>query len=171
MTDSQFDFEGYEFLDFVTALMRYRQHVMTTLPEDITRLKQRLEKVAVSDGPRQSSAGNELFYRIGVLILSRHKEPMPMGELSKELEVPLSTATRIVDGLVTSGVAIRVADPEDRRVVRVTLTEEGQQLHQILNRHMQERIDHVLADFTAEEREQLSYLLRKIVSTLKDTHI
>src|SRR5258708_9579929 len=138
--------------------MRYRQHVMTTLPEDITRLKQRLEKVAVTDGSRQSSVGNELFYRIGVLILSRHKEPMPMGELSKELEVPLSTATRIVDGLVTSGVAIRVADPEDRRVVRVTLTEEGKHLHQILHRHIHERIDHVLTDVTAEGRHQVSFL-------------
>src|SRR5450432_2181973 len=147
--------------------MRYRHDVMANLPEDITRLKQSWEKVPISDEPKQ--VGKDIFYRIGVAILSRYKEPMPMGELSKELDVPLSTATRIVDGLVASGVAQRVADPQDRRVVRVTLTEGGRELHQILNRHMQKYVDQVLSGLTSDERDQLTHLLRKIVMTLNNS--
>ena len=86
-----------------------------------------------------------------------------MGELSRALEVPLSTATRLIDGLVESGYAERVPDPEDRRVVRVKLTPEGQELFHLLYSYIKEQIDLILIRFSDSERKQLISLLRKAV--------
>jgi DNA-binding MarR family transcriptional regulator len=168
MTQSSSGIDADEFLDFITALMRYRRHVIDTLPEHVTKFKKRLEKAQRSSDSKYSSIDKDLFYRIGLVILSRYKEPMPMGELSRALDVPQSTATRMVDDLVESGVAVRIADPEDRRIVRVTLTEEGRELHQTISEYMRQRIDQLLIKFTAEEREQLSGLLRKAVESLNE---
>ena len=159
-------FEPDEFFSIISAFMRYRKHVMAMLPEDITRLKQRVEKVSFRDGSRQGSFDHDFIFRLAISIISRYETPLPMGEFSKTLDVPLSTATRIIDGLVDGGIAQRVADPEDRRVVRVTLTQEGQKLYQIMNEHMQDRIDEVLGNFTDAERKQLKHLLLKIAGNL-----
>src|SRR5438552_2195056 len=111
MGKPSFSIDTDAFLDFLAAVMRYRRYVMANLPEYITRFKKRLEKAHVDDDTKHSGIDKDLFYRIGLVILSRYEGPMPMGELSKALDVPLSTATRMVDGLVESGVAERVADP------------------------------------------------------------
>ncbi|MEP7284984.1 MAG: MarR family transcriptional regulator [Chloroflexota bacterium] len=166
MSDTLVDGEIDEILKLVIAMGRYRQHIMATLPEEITRMKRQLSTQIAAKELRHGSITPDHFYRISMAILSQYKELMPMGELSKALDVPLSTATRIVDGLVQSGVAERLADPQDRRVVRVTLTEEGRSLHELLNNHMREHIDQLLSTFTSEERKTFVTLLGKIASNM-----
>jgi DNA-binding MarR family transcriptional regulator len=148
-----------EFLDFLIVLMRYRLRMMTLLPEELLQQKECLQKLHLHDGSRRTP-DKDLFFRVG-MTLSRHGKPLPMGELSKALDVPLSTATRIVDGLVENGYAERVADPEDRRVVRVALTEQGRALFQVIHSYLQRGVDEILSQFTSEERDQLLFLLRK----------
>lgn len=48
-----------------------------------------------------------------------------MGQLATQLRLDGSTLSRTVDGLVRSGLAERVNDDHDRRVVRMRLTPEG----------------------------------------------
>jgi DNA-binding MarR family transcriptional regulator len=177
-------------LDFLVDLMRFRRRLMAMLPEDVARVRERLaDKLSAATAARaqhwaQSQAGeragdrsdpgnrakrildNDLFYRIAVIILSRRQEPVSMGELSKALVVPLSTATRIVDGLVASGVAERIDDPEDRRVVRVTLSAEGQELYQVMSEYLRQRIEQLMVRFTSEERDQFVRLLRKAMDSI-----
>src|SRR5579864_7276629 len=90
-----------EFLDLLTLFLRYRRRTMATLPDELLQRKERLDKLLLADG---SKAGSErdLFFRVGIT-LSRSDTPLSMGELSKAIDVPLSTATRIMDGLVESG--------------------------------------------------------------------
>jgi DNA-binding MarR family transcriptional regulator len=54
--------------------------------------------------------------------------PTPMTRLADELGVALPNATGIVTRLVDRGVIERGHDPEDRRVVRVQLTDDGRAL-------------------------------------------
>ena len=90
-----------------------------------------------------------------------------MGELSHALEVPLSTATHIVDWLVKNDYARRLDDPEDRRIVRVTLTEGGQDMYRAINEFITQRIEHFLSQFSPEDRENLLSLLNKVIDTLE----
>ena len=155
-----------EFLDLITLFMRYRRRVMATLPDELLQRKKRLEKLHLADGLKAVTE-RDLFFRVGIT-LSRSDTPLPMGELGKAIDVPLSTATRIMDGLVEHGYAERMADPDDRRIVRVALTADGAELFQTLYDHLRRRIDEMFNRLTAEERTQLLALLRKAMGALDE---
>src|SRR5215210_9156679 len=59
-----------------------------------------------------------------LVILSRH-DGIGQGEISHLFEVDPSRVTRIGQGLESDGLVRRERDPEDNRVVRMYLTEEG----------------------------------------------
>lgn len=52
----------------------------------------------------------------------------PVGELADEMNVRPATMTGLTDRLVRHGLIERLADDEDRRVVRVALTDEGRRV-------------------------------------------
>jgi DNA-binding MarR family transcriptional regulator len=153
-------------IKFMISAMRYRRYIMTQLPENLARQKEKIEKLYLGDGAKRPH-DHDLFYRIG-MVLSRSEEPPPMGEISKALDVPLSTATRIVDGLVDNGYAERVNDPGDRRIVRVTLTDDGRMLYGAMYDYVRERIGEVLGRLDRDEQNQFTDLLQKIASNLDD---
>ena len=156
-----------QIIELIGDLMRYRRRIWSLMPEEVAQMKARLEQFKISDSLKHFP-DHDLLYRVGVVLIG-NGEPTSMGELSKALEVPLSTATRIVDGLVECGLAERVADAEDRRVVRVALTKSGQDLYQTIHQFMRHRVEFLLRPFTPQERDQLIYLLRKAVNGLNDS--
>lgn len=150
----------------IEDLIRLKPRLKTLLPSDLDELKQRLGKLHPDGGPSRAE-DYDLFYRVGV-VLSRAQGPLTMGDLSALLEVPLSTATRMVDWLVDSGYVQRLSDPEDRRIVRVSLSRTGQDLYLTINHFLQQRVEEILRDFTADERRSLASLLRKLVDVLEE---
>lgn len=108
----------------------------------------------------------ELFYRASSYIYGKNNPTM--GELSNALSVPLSKATRIVDWLVANGYAKRLPDPDDRRVVRVALTNNGQELHKILETYTGEHVRQILSCLSDEEQTTLFALIHKVVAALKE---
>jgi len=95
-------------------------------------------------------------------------DPKPtMGELSKALSLPLSTVSRIVNILEEQGFAKRLPDAEDGRVVRVGLTDNGQQIYEAMLSHAVHNAERVLDCLTAEEQIILLTLLGKVASNLK----
>ncbi|MEV6976982.1 MarR family transcriptional regulator [Kitasatospora sp. NPDC093806] len=59
-------------------------------------------------------------------MLSLLRRPMPMRSLADLLACDASNVTGIIDRLEARGLVRREADPADRRIKRVTLTEEGE---------------------------------------------
>lgn len=82
--------------------------------------------------------------------ISRLETPS-MSDLSRELQLPPSSVTGIVDRLVTLGKVQRESDPEDRRVVRVALTAKGRHDRDRYRRHRRERLGRALAALGDEE--------------------
>src|SRR5215210_5181138 len=62
------------------------------------------------------------------LLLISEEEGVRMRELARKLGGSFSNATVLVDRLVDRGLVERLADPQDRRVVLVRTTQEGQRL-------------------------------------------
>jgi DNA-binding MarR family transcriptional regulator len=152
--------------DLVQRLFRLRHRFRVGLPENIETLKKRLFQTSHSN-PVENINDFDLFYNVGSAF-SRQPEPtMTMGDLSHSLNVPLSTATRIVDWLVNNGYAQRLPDPEDRRIVRVALTETGSAMCHEIDNFFMERIEHLMRGFTPEERNTFRGLLQKILNTLE----
>ena len=83
-------------------------------------------------------------------------------------KAPLSSATRIVDWLEQSGYVERLPDPVDRRVVRVSLTKEGQSVYQVAEAMARQRIEGWLEHFSPTERQTLIVLLDKLVEIIRE---
>ena len=92
-----------------------------------------------------------------------------MGEISQALGVPLSTATRMANWWVDSGYAERMDDPDDRRVVRLGLTDSGQQLLETIEDTMIRNVRAVLRCLTPEEQTILITLSGKVAASFRES--
>ena len=149
-----------QFIDLVQRYIRLRPRLIH--PEHVVQFK---KKMAWLKNAGYSSEDHEFLFRIFAL-LSQNQEPVSMSELSSTLNVPMSTATRIVDGLVKNDMAERVNDSNDRRIVRVGMSRNGRELYEMGMAYNKQRIAKLLKDFTAEEQEQLLKLMNKLFDAL-----
>lgn len=61
------------------------------------------------------------------LFLLEQQGPQRMGAIADALGIAVSATTTVVDRLVERGLATRLSDPKDRRVVICELTEQGRE--------------------------------------------
>jgi len=157
---------GDKISDFVRDSIKVWQTVEAALPGSMVRLRDRLEDMQISVKPFQHIANYSLFYRISTIL--SHDGDLSMGELSRALAVPFSTATRMVDWLVENGHAERLSDPKDKRVVRITLTESGRRLYEAIDDYVAKHITRILSTLTAKERGQFLTLFHKVADSFQD---
>jgi len=160
MTDPSLATHVDQAAEIVRDIVRLRPRLKLGLPPDLARVKAQLDTL-------RSAGDHQMLFQVGI-VLARQQEPLSMGELSKALDVPLSTATRIADWWVKNGYAERSSDAQDRRVVRVALTKSGRDLLKAGNKLICQRVEQVLRRFTPEERETLVVLMRKLVASLEN---
>ncbi len=88
--------------------------------------------------------------------------------LAKERGISPPTATGLIDRLVNSGYVKREADPDDRRVVMVSLTKKGKKSVEGFLDSVRHRWKNILIHLTPKEQYQYLNILKKIVSVLVD---
>ena len=148
----------------VHGFMQVWNKFEATLSKELAQIQEGLE--GMHPGRESHPHANyELFYRVSNSVYL--KGNLTMGELSSTLSVPLSTATRIADWLVDNGYMQRLPDSEDRRIVRVALTDIGLEIHKTIDDYVKQRIQQILSYLTDEERNTLLSLIGKVVSALK----
>ena len=91
-----------------------------------------------------------------------------MCDLAEALRIDPSTATRAVQRLVASGLAVRTPNDDDGRVVMVKITEAGRSRHADVNARRGELMTHMLGAFTPEERPLLADMLERFVSAVDE---
>jgi DNA-binding MarR family transcriptional regulator len=110
---------------------------------------------------------DDYHFIIHIIVLLANRSSAPtMGELSTGLNIPLSTATRLMDWLVQSNYLIRFSDPDDRRIVRIKMSEQGNQLYKIFLERTTIRVEKLLSTFSEDEKSQLFYLMDKLMNSL-----
>jgi DNA-binding MarR family transcriptional regulator len=149
-----------QFIELIQKFICLRPRLVP--PEHMVQFRKKMEALK---GSGYSSEDHGFVFRI-LILLSHSQEPLAMGKLSAELNVPMSTATRIVDWLVNSGLVKRVNDPNDRRVVRIAISDNGREMYDAGVTQNKKRIGQLLKDFTPAERDQLLYLMEKILNSL-----
>ncbi|MEU5218627.1 MarR family transcriptional regulator [Streptomyces sp. NPDC020807] len=90
-------------------------------------------------------------------------EPPRMADLATRLEVVPRAVTSLVDGLEASGRVRRVPDPNNRRVVRIELTDEGRATLRKLRSARRAAAEDILDPLTVDQREVLGGLLSALV--------
>lgn len=89
-----------------------------------------------------------------------------MNDLSQSMGLANSTMTRMADQLVVKGLAVRDADPGDRRVVLVGLTDRGSEMRSSLEETQEEFLHRFLANVGEKERQTIIPTLQMISSAL-----
>ncbi|WP_256107331.1 MarR family winged helix-turn-helix transcriptional regulator [Streptomyces sp. ODS05-4] len=95
--------------------------------------------------------------------VAHYEQPPRMADLAARLEVVPRAVTSLVDGLEASGRVRRSADPANRRVVRIELTETGRDTLRTLRTARRAAAEDVLAPLSREQREVLGGLLSALV--------
>jgi len=162
------DRQGKASTERVHRLLQHLEEIvprLTVMPPEVrSHLMNQLDAVHPRFSPRLI-AEPPTMHRMASML---YGDPKPtMGELSKALSLPLSTVSRIVNILEEQGFAKRLPDAEDGRVVRVGLTDNGQQIYEAMLSHAVHNAERVLDCLTAEEQIILLTLLGKVASNLK----
>jgi DNA-binding MarR family transcriptional regulator len=96
------------------------------------------------------------------------EEEIRMRELARKLGGSFSNATVLVDRLVERGLVERLDDPEDRRVVLVRVTEEGQHLIEQLATSWQALSAPLLENLAPEDLATVSEAFRVLLKAAQD---
>jgi DNA-binding MarR family transcriptional regulator len=102
---------------------------------------------------------------IGLFEVLAGSNEWSVRRLAQALSAPISTISSALDRLERQRLIERSRIADDRRVVRVALTARGQRLAARLNGAHIENCRAMLAQLTAEEREQFLRLAAKIAGT------
>ena len=89
-----------------------------------------------------------------------------MSEVAEVIGCPMSTATGVVDKLVIKGYLTRFHSDEDRRTVRVTLSQYGKETFQLMQKMMTKMGNTILVDLNDQEQTRFIELLEKITKNL-----
>ena len=125
------------------------------LSTETRRITKELARRANVTGPQLTVV--KLLETIGDLSLS---------ELSDKIRAQNSTVTGIIDRMEREGLVLRVRSTEDRRVVRIHLTEKGQQLAREIPVEPMEILRSALSGLTAAETTEMLRLMTKVAKRI-----
>ncbi len=100
---------------------------------------------------RHWPGGRMSLVHLNVLFILEADGPLPMRGLAEAMDVSQASATGIVDRMEQRGLVERQRDDEDRRVVRVAITDEGLQLVASMANERREHLVQMLGEFTDDE--------------------
>jgi len=109
--------------------------------------------------------------QINALLVLYFHDDLTMGELSSEIYLAESAATRLVNRLVNLNLVKRRGDDKDRRVVRVTLTSYGRQLARLVFERRSFRFNNLARHLGPEERENLVVSLQAVMRVFEELEV
>ncbi len=102
--------------------------------------------------------------QLRALVVISSLGPVNLVRLADSMGVHASNATRACDRLVAIGLLDRRDNPDDRRNLTLALTKKGQRLVSTVMDHRRKAIEVVLHDMPADQRKQLSTVLRQFAT-------
>ncbi|AYV74258.1 MULTISPECIES: MarR family winged helix-turn-helix transcriptional regulator [Niallia] len=93
---------------------------------------------------------------------------MTIGELSNKMFLAFSTTTDLVDRMEKNQLVQRVKDPNDRRVVRIHMLEEGKRLIDEVIKKRQGYLQEVLNEYSTEDIEELKKNFMRLHQVMRE---
>ena len=104
----------------------------------------------------------------GVMALLHESDSVTVGTISQKRGIDPPTVTGILKRLEQNGLVERRNDREDRRVVKVYLTTEGENILRVLRPAVEEFNHHMLQGLSEAERKTFLENLQRIIVNLTD---
>lgn len=90
-----------------------------------------------------------------------------MTDLARALGVTMGNATGVVDRLVRDGLVKRIKSQEDRRIVRIYLTQKGKETVAKIKKQKIKNIAQVLNKITKKDRGTLLNIMKKVARVMQ----
>jgi DNA-binding MarR family transcriptional regulator len=91
----------------------------------------------------------------------------PIGKLGKNAQVKRSAITNMIDCLEKEGIAERVRDGEDRRVVKVRLTGKGRKIRREFIQRRRKEIEKIFSKLSEKDKDSLLHHLEEAYHILQ----
>lgn len=114
---------------------------------------------------REVGIGPGTWFTLTMLI---REDGISQGEVSHKFEVDPSRVTRLAQRLEKEGLLRRERDPEDNRVVRLRVTEEGRRLIESRQERRERFEDRIRQELSDEEIEEFRRVLGIVARVMKD---
>jgi DNA-binding MarR family transcriptional regulator len=110
---------------------------------------------------RLAAYGLTPIQQLVLAVLSR-EEGMSAGDLGKKLVLDPATLSGILDRMAERGWIVKETDPEDKRILRISLTDEARKLEPTLMEERDKANEEILRNLSLEEKVLLKRLLKDI---------
>lgn len=117
---------------------------------------------SVANAYNQIAAEFEITQAIGYMLINIDKEGTAVSEIASLLGVKSTSLSRMLNNMEAQGLIARRAAPNDKRSVKIFLTELGQQKRHNAKEVIQEFNEYLNVHISGHEREQLVQTLKKI---------
>lgn len=104
----------------------------------------------------------------GVLCVLAVQDNLTQSEIAEQLSVQGATVTNMLQRLEEAGLVVRHRDPEDNRLVRVSLTEAGIQKEREINAQFGALQELIFKGLSQEERALLRRWLHQIFTNITE---
>jgi len=104
--------------------------------------------------------------RLRALSYVKEKRTPLMKDVADFLLITRPSATSLINGLVKAGYLARIADKNDRRAIRLTITEKGRHLLEKGNAQIKKHIREILTVLSDKEREAMIKIYKKLSNKL-----
>lgn len=141
----------------------YKNEMVHNLRELVRRL---MRDIGVLERNEASCCGMTLGQCHAIVEIGRAGE-LSLNELAELLNLDNSTMSRAVNNLVEQGYAVREADREDRRYVKIVLTAQGSKTYKAIESGMESYFEDVLGSIAEEKHEQVLESLILLEAALK----
>ena len=101
------------------------------------------------------------------MLLIYRKNKVNMSEVADYINAPLNTATGVITRLEKKMIVERIRDTEDKRVVMINLTQNGQELIRNQKKQIEYYFKKIYNVLTEEEKSVAISIVNKVISTLK----
>jgi DNA-binding MarR family transcriptional regulator len=103
------------------------------------------------------------FMDIAILHAAMEKYNPSMKDVADMLRIASPSATVMIDRMVLNGELVRMEDPDDRRVVRIGITEAGKKILKTGVKDSIAGMDKLLSVLDEKERTTLDKIITKII--------
>jgi DNA-binding MarR family transcriptional regulator len=107
--------------------------------------------------------------QLRLLVILASRGAQSLNEVARNLEIHASNATRACDRVVEAGLVRRQDDPNDRRLLQLTLTRRGEQLVERVMDHRRRHIEQLLAQMPSDQRAALAEAMRAFAASGAET--
>ena len=104
--------------------------------------------------------GRQQFWALKMI--AHHDKPVSVKDLSQKLNITSGAVSQMIDPLVEKGLVTRTEDAQDRRIVRLELTDKARETFKTLRQAHLENVKSMFDDLSEEELNTLENLLKKI---------